>query len=147
MAGQETTNPDAGSGPELTPQQEAAVDLLTVGNTVTQVAESVGVARQTVSEWLNHHHAFRAALNGRRQELWRQLTDRMRALLPKALDALDRALNEDGKDAQDAAVQVLKACGMYGLDRPMGYTTTEEFHIADQEQECARRRRLMFAAL
>ena len=45
----ETTNPDTVA---LTPQQEAAADLLAVGRTVTEVAAQVGVARQTVSEWL-----------------------------------------------------------------------------------------------
>jgi len=142
-----TTNPDTGSTMELTPQQEAAVDLLAAGNTVTQVAESVGVARQTVSEWLNRHHGFRAALNGRRQEIWGQLTDQLRALLPKALDALGRSLDEDGRIAQDAAVQVLKACGMWGLERPMGFTNAEDLKIAEQEEDGDRRRRMMFAAM
>ena len=76
-----------------------------------------------------------------------RLTDRMRALLPKAVDVLDRALDDDGKAAQDAAIQGLKACGMYGLVQPAGFTRAEDFKIAEQEQEGDRRRRLMFAAI
>jgi hypothetical protein len=36
----------------LTPQQEAAADLLATGKTVTDTAEAIGVTRQTVSECL-----------------------------------------------------------------------------------------------
>src|SRR5215468_9438272 len=69
MARQKPTNPDTPDW-TLTPQQETAVDLLVSGKTVTDTATAVEVTRQTVSEWLNHHPGFQAALNRRRQELW-----------------------------------------------------------------------------
>jgi hypothetical protein len=46
---------------------------------------------------------------------------------PKALDVLARALDDDAKVARDAAVQVLKACGMYGLEQPAGATRAGDF--------------------
>jgi transposase-like protein len=75
---------------DLSPQQETAVDLLAAGATVTEAAEKLGVARQTVSEWRNHNRSFQAALNERRGELWSSTTDRLRALVPPALDLLER---------------------------------------------------------
>lgn len=58
MRRQEPTNPDTA----LTPQQEAAADLLATGKTVTDTAEAIGVTRQTVSEWLHYNPEFQAAL-------------------------------------------------------------------------------------
>jgi len=49
---------------------------------------------QTVSEWRNHHLGFQAALNSRRQELWDGMADTLRGLLPKALEVLERALEQ-----------------------------------------------------
>ena len=77
MARQKPTNPDTPDW-TLTPQQETAVDLLASGKTVTDTATAVEVTRQTVSEWLNHHPGFQAALNSRRQELWAGMTDALR---------------------------------------------------------------------
>jgi transposase-like protein len=76
----------------LNVQQQTAADLLALGNNVTRVAEQVGVARQTVSEWLNQNPAFEAAVNQRRQENWDNASNRLRSLLPNALDVLEQAL-------------------------------------------------------
>jgi hypothetical protein len=78
----------------LSPQQEAAADLLAIGKPVTQVAADVGVTRQTVSEWFNQNLAFRVVFNCRRAELWARASDRLRALFPKALDALEKAVDD-----------------------------------------------------
>ena len=64
------------------------VDLLASGKSITDIATAIDVTRQTVSAWLHHHAGFQAALNSRRQELWAGMTDRLRGLLPKALDVL-----------------------------------------------------------
>jgi len=136
MRRQETTKADTAPW-ALTPQQETAVDLLAVGNAITATAEAVGVARQTVSEWLHHSPAFQAALNGRRQELWQALTDRLRALAPKALDVLEREL-DSGAHALAAAAQVLKACGLVGVPAPSGPTDPEELALAARHQATLR---------
>ncbi len=115
------TNGDASKG-ELTPQQAAAVDLLAAGHTVTETAEAVGVVRQTVSEWLHQHDGFRAAVNQRRQELWAAVTDRLRSLVPKALDVLEEGLTSG---SVQAALGLLKASGLHGLAAPSGPTTPE----------------------
>jgi hypothetical protein len=140
---QKTTNPDTPDW-TLTPQQETAVDLLASGKTVTDTAAAVEVTLQTVSEWLNHHPGFQAALNSRRQELWVGMTNRLRGLLPKALEVLKCEL--EGEHPLPAAVHVLKACGLYGVVSPLGPTEVEDAVLAEQERRSERRRRAVFAA-
>ena len=74
MTRRKATNTDTEhDDPTLSPRQELAGDLLATGASVTAAAEACGVARQTLSQWLNGHPVFRAALNCRRgvvQALW-----------------------------------------------------------------------------
>jgi hypothetical protein len=136
VARQKPTNPDTPDW-TLTPQQETAVDLLASGQTVTDTAMAIDVTRQTVSEWLNHHPGFQAALNRRRQELWVGMTDTLRGLLPKALEVLKSEL--EGETLLPAAVHVLKACGLYGGVRaPVGETDLQAIALAQQLAEDAR---------
>ena len=106
---------------ELTEQQLTAVDLLATGSNLTAVAEKLGVARQTVSEWRNHHAGFIARLNLRRQELWEDHTDKLRSLLPIALDALEVELS--GENRLQAALAILK---LAGGQQPTGSTDPQE---------------------
>jgi transposase-like protein len=128
----------------LSVQQQAAADLLALGNNVTTVAEQVGVARQTVSEWLNQNRAFEAAVNQRRQELWDNATNRLRALLPDALEVLAQGLKGG---SIKAAIEVLKAAGLHGLHKPEGPTNPQDAESAAKEKERARQDRALFAGL
>ena len=56
------------------------------------------------------------------------MTDRLRAMVPKALDVVDSDL--EGENPLPAAVQVLKACGLYGVTWPLGSTDPEELKAA-----------------
>jgi predicted transcriptional regulator len=143
MTRQNQTNPDT-PRPELTPQQAAAVDLLAVGRTITEVAEAVGVTRQTVSEWFNQAPVFEAAVNRRRQELWDSMSNRLQALLPNALDVLEQAVK--GGSVR-AAVEVLKAAGLHSLQRPKGPTNPQDAESAAKEKEHVRQERALFAGL
>ena len=121
----------------LTPQQCAAVDLLVSGKTLTDTAEALGVGRPAVSDWVNHHPGFIAALHARRQELWDGMVDTLRGLLPKALEVLKQEL--EGDNPLPAAVQVLKSCGLAaGLGRPVGPTSVEEVEHEQRQQEIER---------
>jgi hypothetical protein len=111
-----TTKTDDEPTESLTPQQAAAADLLAGGANVSEAAESLGVARQTVSGWLNNDFIFRAEVNKRRNELWKARTNRLLKLVPKALDTIDREL--DGERALFTAIHVLKATGLYGISIP-----------------------------
>ena len=67
----------------LTPQQQTGVDPLVSGKTLTDAAVALGVTRETVSGWVNHHPPFLAALNARRQEASDGMVDTLRGLLPR----------------------------------------------------------------
>lgn len=97
----------------LSPQQELALDLFATGKTVTQVAEALGVSRQTASKWLNHNREFREALRERRREQWQQWQARLLALVPEALDTVATLL-KDGTPQQRrwAAQYILQAAGL-----------------------------------
>jgi hypothetical protein len=99
---------------ELSQAQLTAVDLLATGSTMVNAAEAVSVTRQTVSVWCNNDAEFKAALNRRRQELWNEQSDRLRSLLPKALDVVEAFL-EAGAEPSDrlrAATTVLRIAGV-----------------------------------
>ncbi len=118
----------------LTPQQETAADLLAFGATVTDAAATVKVSRQTVSEWLNHHAGFQAVLNARRRELFAENQERLRSLIPKALETLEGSLGDE-KQAMAAAVHILKAAGLYGLREPNGSIHVDEIESAEQTRQ------------
>jgi hypothetical protein len=128
----------------LTPQQLLAIDLLTTGRTISEASELIGVSRQTVSEWHNRNPVFTAALNERRQELWSGMTNRLRALLPKALALVEQAIE---RGDVKAAMAVLRAAGLHGLSAPKGPTTPEDAETEARERETARRNRALFASL
>jgi predicted transcriptional regulator len=92
---------------KITPAQLQAVELVFAGRNQTQIAEAVGVGRETVSRWINHDSQFQAALNRRRHHLWESFEDRLRGLLPKALEVLEAEL-ETGERRTQAALAILK---------------------------------------
>jgi hypothetical protein len=125
-----TKSDDLRKPKNLTPAQLAAVDALASGTSVTAAAEAVSVSRQTVSVWLHHDPAFQAAVNARRQELWEESSNRLRALAPQALDVLaDWMKSHKGLEA---AVHVLKAAGLYGLSAPVGSTHADELEAEEE---------------
>jgi hypothetical protein len=102
------TKPDRIGLPALSVEQENAIDLLLTGKPDAEVAAALGVTRQTVCRWRGHHPVFRAELNRRRKALTAAHLDRLRTLVPKAIAALERAV-----DAGDwrAAAKALELVG------------------------------------
>jgi hypothetical protein len=138
MASRKVTNGNATDW-TLTPQQQTAVDLLASGRNIQETADQVQVARETVSGWLHHHCGFQAALNRRRQELWQDLVEGLRGLLPQALAVLAREL--EGETPLPAAIHVLRCCGLYGgIAAPSGPTTVEDAEQAQRRRELERTR-------
>jgi hypothetical protein len=97
----------------------------------------LGVARQTVS-------AFRPPSIPVGRIYGKHRATDFAALLPKALNVLERAIDEGGVNA---AVAVLKAAGLHGLQPPEGPTTAEDAESGPQEQERAHHNRALFASL
>jgi len=103
--------------PPLSVKQLNAIDLLVTGVSDREVAEKVGVTRQTVTNWRLHHPEFQAGMNRRRKEIWGSSGDRMRSLLPKALDRIEKTLADDSNpNAWRAALELLRAAGLYAND-------------------------------
>ena len=94
----------------------------------------MGVARETVTRWRNDNPHFAAELNKQRQLIWEASHDRLRSLAGKAVDTI-----EAGLDAGDtkAAVEVLKAVGLYGQVQPPGGPVDAELVMWEQVKEWA----------
>ena len=121
---------------ELSTGQLNAVDVLVVGGTDADAAQAAGVSRPTVWTWRNRNPHFRAELNRRRQEVWGASVERVRALIPTALDAIERELM-GGSDAYKAALKLLDLAGMGAADyRPHG--PTDAARIAEDEARSRR---------
>lgn len=123
---------------QLSIEQENAIDLLLQGKSDREVAEAVGVSRQTVTEWRNKNPLFAAELNRRRQEIWGSQVERLRRLVAQAVDVLEEDLKNkfDSRLRQAAAVHILRAVGLYGTDMaPKGATTPEGVEAAWESAE------------
>ncbi len=114
---------------QLSARQERAVELLCAGLRESEAAERLGVNRSTLWRWRTENPAFQATLNLRRREVWEAATERLRNLVPVALDALAAEL--DGPHRLRAAGTVLELAGFRAarnsdiVVRPSGPTTTE----------------------
>jgi hypothetical protein len=123
----------------LTLTQRNAVDLLAAGKNDTQTAESLGIHRVTVTRWRLYSPGFRAALAVQRAAIWGAAADRLRAMLPKALDALADALDRD-EGKVDVALAVLKLAGPLPLV-PVEPTDPEDILRRDVDRERERLRK------
>src|SRR6516164_6345721 len=111
----------------LTLPQQVAVGLLAAGQNDTETAEALRLNRVTVTRWRLYDPHFRAELNCRRAELWGCAIDRMRSLVPKALDVLDKALESGHLPAKmKAAAEVLRLAQLPHAGAAIGPTDAEE---------------------
>lgn len=95
----------------LTGPQAAAVEVLASGGSHREAAEVAGVARETVSRWLSHSPAFRAALGRLRYASAEAVTDRTIRVRGLALEVLERHLasvDPDSPAGLAAAVSALR---------------------------------------
>ena len=101
----------------LTTEQQSAIDLLVLGKSDQEVADSVGGHRVTVTKWRNYDASFQARLNQQRCDVFGAAADRLRALVPVAIGVLEAELNnpENGSRGQ-LALNILKAIGMAAGD-------------------------------
>jgi hypothetical protein len=129
MATRKPTKVDEQPDYSLTEQQWTAVALLVSGHNLQDTADALGVQRCTVSKWSNHHPGFQAAVNQRRQEVWQSQLERLRALLPMALDVLERELQ--GATPLAAAKEILRVCGIASA-APNGATDPDAIALAMQ---------------
>jgi hypothetical protein len=94
--------------------QMNAIDLLITGASDREVAEKIGISRQTVTNWRLYHPAFQAELGRRREEVWGLSADKMRTLLPRALAILEETFdNPQNPDRLKLAVEIVKQSGIF----------------------------------
>ena len=93
----------------LKDQQLLAIPLILAGKTDAEVAEAVGVSRETVNRWKNHDHDFQRELRESREA---HLDSHMMALTrvnKKAVDVLENLLDSDDEQIRlRAAMHLLK---------------------------------------
>jgi hypothetical protein len=112
----------------LTLAQQSAVDLLAGGKNDTQAAELLGLSRTTVTKWRLYDPEFQAAL------------DRLRALIPKALDVLAAGLECNHLPRQvKAAAEVLRLARLPSAALGIGLTSAEEIvrQVVSRQRERA----------
>jgi hypothetical protein len=94
---------------DLTLPQLDALDLLAAGKTDKDTAQQLGLSRTCVMKWRLYDPLFQAALNRRRAEVWSAGIDRLRSLIPVALDALaDELEDRDSPNRLKAAGEILR---------------------------------------
>jgi len=102
--------------PRLTVEQLNAIDLLILGKTDREVADLVGVRRETITKW-HQNPFFMAELNTKRNALWIDSKLRLKALAYEAVNVLTNGLHSTNeKIAITAAVHILKTVGLYDTD-------------------------------
>ena len=130
----------------LSPQQERAVELLLAGMTVTAVAASIGVSRETVHRWRRENFQFVAAVNRGKRELSDAASTRLLAAWSKAAENVSKAV-ESG-DLR-ASLLVLRGFGTpFGPNPPVGSDDPDKLavdaELAEKEaRSAAQLRRLM----
>jgi len=97
----------------LSIEQRNAIDMLVLGKSDREVAEAVGVSRQTVCGWRLYLPQFQAELNLRRRAIWGAAVDKLRSLVPRSLAILEQELERSEEPAK-IALGILKLAGLDG---------------------------------
>jgi hypothetical protein len=111
----------------LTPAQQNALDLLASGKTDKEVSQALNLSRGQIEKWRQFDPIFQAALNRQRSELWAVSQDRLRSLIPKALDALVEVMEDkDNPNRLKAASTILRLAQLPPGSGGIGATDPED---------------------
>lgn len=99
----------------LSRRQLEAARLIADGKSDAEVAEAIGVDATTVMRWRQRHPAFRAVVNRAGADQLDRVRRKVRALVPLALDRLEKAL-DDPDDGMKAALALVKLAGLERRD-------------------------------
>jgi post-segregation antitoxin (ccd killing protein) len=128
----------------LSAQQERAVELILGGMTVTAVAASIGVSRETVHRWQRENFPFIAAVNRAKRELSEAASVRLLAAWNKAAENVAKAV-EDG-DLKASFLVLRGFAGPFGIAHPIGSDDPDKLGADwEQAQREARLQRLLSA--
>jgi len=84
-----------GDATSLSPKQRAALNVLVGGASYAEAARQVGVRRETVSGWANHHAAFRAELARQQGNLRRSVRQTLEVAAADSVEALHEIVRSD----------------------------------------------------
>jgi hypothetical protein len=111
----------------LTLAQLNAIDLLATGKRDKETAELLHLSRTCVTKWRLYDPLFQAALNRRREEAWGAGIDRLRSLIPQALDVLAEEMQKpDSPNRFKAAVEILRLTQLPGGTAGIGPTDPDQ---------------------
>ena len=91
----------------LSVKQELALELILCGMNKGEIAERVGVSRQTINTWRNHNEDFRMLLAGRRKAACERHRDELSGLVSEAVGVMRKAMLEGDLLTRLWAVQAL----------------------------------------
>lgn len=100
---QRTQPPAPATFPLLSARQLSAIPLILLGQSDSQVANSVGVTRESVCRWRNSHPRFIAELHRQRSLRHAALADRYNNLLDSALSILEEFNDSEEVSLEDVA--------------------------------------------
>jgi len=124
---------------ELTESQRAALDALLAGKSYAEAAQAAGIDRATLWDWSETDPLFKCECNRGRWEARAQVLDRIDALWSTALDAVEKALQDDDPGTcLQAAGFLLRASTLYKIGRGTGPTDVADIE-ADLRQSEMRR--------
>jgi hypothetical protein len=119
------TKSDRASMYRLNLKQEQALELTLEGRSDAEIAETVGITRQTVNVWRNRHPGFVAEVNRRRRQLAAKREAQLDILLNELLDAsLELIQARDPRAVLGLARLLLPQVLLPG--RSVGFTEPEE---------------------
>ena len=124
---------------ELSGEQRAAVELLAAGKSDKQAAEALDLPAERVAKWRRYDPVFQAALNACRAEVWQASIDRLRSIIPQALDTLAEELNRgDNSDRCKLALDILRLAKLPNIT-PEGPADPETIvrQVVDRERRQA----------
>jgi hypothetical protein len=122
----------------LTMPQLNAIDLLACGKTDKETAELLNLSRTCVTKWRLYDPVFQAALNRLRAEVWGVGLDRLRSLIPTAIDVLaDEMENLESPNRVKAACEILRLA-RFPVD-PLTTGPTDPHEVVRQGVERRRR--------
>jgi hypothetical protein len=77
----------------LNDNQRAAIRMIVMGKTLSSIAEAIGVTRRTLYNW-REDPDFQQELQRRREELWSDAAERLRAMVHSSLDIFQEHLSD-----------------------------------------------------
>lgn len=110
---------------ELNEKQLKAIELIIKGESINDIAATLGVSRQSVSNWKNKDETFKAELDKSVQELKTKVNDKLLMNIEPLMDKLVKiALRSNSEKTS------LDAC-IYALNRLCGTPTNKTQDITD----------------